>query len=112
MDNRVLGQIGENMAADVMRAKGFRILKQNYRCQYGEIDIVAERMGEVSFVEVKTRQGFKYGRPCEVIGHNKKTHIRKAARCYLDEAKKKGFYTRRYSFDVMEVVVEHTRDAF
>ena len=50
MDKRVLGQIGENTAADVLRAKGYRILRQNYRCRYGEIDIIAEKYGEMSFV--------------------------------------------------------------
>ena len=37
MDKRVFGQIGENAAADVLRAKGYRILKQNYRCRYGDV---------------------------------------------------------------------------
>ncbi|MBR0455231.1 MAG: YraN family protein [Firmicutes bacterium] len=37
MDKRVFGQIGENTAADVLRAKGYRILKQNYRCRYGDV---------------------------------------------------------------------------
>lgn len=100
------------MAADIMRAKGFRILKQNYRCKFGEIDIIAEKMGELSFIEVKTRQNFNYGRPCEVITHEKKSHIRKAARCFLEEAREKGFYPRRYGFDVIEVVAVHTQDAF
>ena len=54
MDKRVFGQIGENTAADVLRAKGYRILRQNYRCKYGEIDIIAEKYGDMSFVEVKT----------------------------------------------------------
>ena len=37
MDKRVLGQIGENAAADVLRAKGYRIMRQNYRCRYGDV---------------------------------------------------------------------------
>ena len=37
MDKRVFGQIGENAAADVLRAKGYRILRQNYRCRYGDV---------------------------------------------------------------------------
>lgn len=37
MDKRVFGQIGENTAADVLRAKGYRILRQNYRCRYGDV---------------------------------------------------------------------------
>ena len=50
MDNRVFGQIGENAAADVLRAKGYRILKQNYRCRYGEIDIIAQKGDILAFV--------------------------------------------------------------
>ena len=72
MDKRLLGQIGENTAADILRAKGYRILKQNYRCRHGEIDLIAMRDGVISFVEVKTRQNYNYGRPCEAIDENKK----------------------------------------
>ena len=113
MDRRVLGQIGENTAADVLRAKGYRILRQNYRCRHGEIDIIAERKsGEISFVEVKTRQNFHFGRPCEAVTKEKKSHIRRVARCYLDEMKEKGYVPRQYDFQVIEVVVQQIENAF
>lgn len=113
MDRRVLGQIGENTAADVLRAKGYRILRQNYRCSHGEIDIIAERKsGEISFVEVKTRQNFHFGRPCEAVTEEKKSHIRRVARCYLDEMKEKGYVPRQYDFQVIEVVVQQIENAF
>lgn len=112
MDRRVFGQIGENAAADVLRAKGYRILRQNYRCRYGEIDIIAEKDGDMSFVEVKARQNFNYGRPCEAIDREKKLHIRRAAHCYLEDMKKKGYVPRRYDFQVIEVVVQQTDHAF
>ena len=112
MDKRVFGQIGENAAADVLRAKGYRVLRQNYRCRYGEIDIIAERGGDVSFVEVKTRQSFRFGRPCEAVTDEKKKHLRRAAHCFLDEMKQKGFVPRRYGFTIMEIVVSQTDNAF
>ena len=112
MDKRVFGQIGENAAADVLRAKGYRVLRQNYRCRYGEIDIIAEREGDLSFVEVKTRQDFRYGRPCEAVTEEKRRHLRKAAGCYLDEMKQKGYVPRRYSFTIMEVVVRQEDNVF
>ena len=112
MDNRVFGQIGENAAADVLRAKGYRILKQNYRCRYGEIDIIAERCGDVSFVEVKSRQGLDFGRPCEAVTEEKKKHLRKAAFCYLDEMKARGDIPRRYDFKIMEIIVNQVDNAF
>ena len=112
MDNRLIGQIGENAAADVLRAKGYTILKRNYRCSHGEIDIIAEKFGDMAFVEVKTRQSTRFGRPCEVIDIKKKAHIRKTARCYLDEMRGKGYVPRSYNFQVIEVTIEHTEYAF
>lgn len=112
MDKRVFGQIGENAAADVLRAKGYRILRQNYRCRYGEIDIIAERGGDVSFVEVKTRQSLNYGRPCEAVTVEKRGHMRRAAHCYLEEMKEKGFVPRRYGFTIMEVMVNQEDNVF
>lgn len=112
MDKRVFGQIGENTAADVLRAKGYRILRQNYRCRYGEIDIIAEKYGDMSFVEVKTRQSFHYGRPAEAVTEEKKKHLRKAAHCYLDEMKEKGYVPRKYGFKIIEIVVNQVDNAF
>lgn len=112
MDRRLLGQIGENAAADVLRAKGYRILKQNYRCRYGEIDIVAVKNGRLAFVEVKTRQGLNFGRPCESIDENKKRHIRKTASNFLDDTKSIDGFCGEINFQVVEVIVEHTENAF
>lgn len=112
MDKKVFGQIGENAAADVLRAGGYKILRQNYRCKYGEIDIISERFGEINFVEVKTRKDFNYGRPCEGVTEAKKRHITKAAQCYLREMKSKGYIPRSYGFCIMEVVIRQTNNAF
>ena len=106
MDKRVLGRIGENTAADVLRAKGYKILKQNYRCRYGEIDIIAERQGDMSFVEVKTRQTLNYGRPCEAVTREKKMHMQKAAHCYMEDMKQKGYVPRRFDFQIIEILVQ------
>ncbi len=112
MDKRVFGQIGENAAADVLRAKGYRILRQNYRCRYGEIDIIAEKYGDMCFVEVKTRQNLHYGRPCEAVTEDKKRHLKKAACCYLDEMKEKGYVPRSYGFKIIEILVNQVDNAF
>ena len=112
MDRRLLGTMGENLAADYLQGKGYRIVKRNYRCCYGEIDIIAERDGDMAFVEVKTRSSFQFGRPCEVIDEKKKQHIRKTAHCFLEELKEKRQRPRRYGFHVLEIVIEHTENAF
>ena len=112
MDKQLVGQIGENAAADVLRAKGYTILKRNYRCKHGEIDIIAEKYGDMSFVEVKTRQSLKFGWPSEAVNEEKIKHIKRAARCYLNEMREKGYVPRTYSFQVMEVTIQQTENAF
>jgi len=112
MNRQELGCIGENMAAEVLRSKGYQILRRNYRCRSGEIDIIAQRFGELCFVEVKTRQSFNYGRPCEAVSEEKKRHIRRAARQYLDDMKTRGYVPRCIDFQIIEIVVEHNCRAF
>lgn len=112
MDNAKLGKIGEETAAKMLEAKGYRILKRNYRCESGEIDIIASRGGVISFVEVKTRRNCRYGRPCEAVDLKKQRHIRSAALSYLKEKKRNGFVYRSVSFDVMEIVIGHIEGAF
>ena len=48
------GQVGEKIAADYLKKKGYLILQMNFRKPWGEIDIIAEKAGTIRFVEVKT----------------------------------------------------------
>ena len=79
MGKRELGRIGEQAAAELLQMEGYEILERNYRCQAGEIDLIAARGSEVSFVEVKTRRNDHNGRPCEAVGAQKIYHIRRTA---------------------------------
>ncbi|HLF00532.1 MAG TPA: YraN family protein [Anaerolineales bacterium] len=80
---QMLGQRGEQLAADKLGASGYAIVERNYRCAEGEIDIVA-RHGEVwAFVEVRTRRGRAFGSPEESITARKKAHLIAAAQSYL-----------------------------
>ena len=55
-----LGDRGENVAARYLRNRGFKIIVRNFRCELGEIDIIARDGKTLVFVEVKTR----LRRPC------------------------------------------------
>lgn len=112
MNRQELGRLGENMAVEVLRHKGYQILRRNYRCKAGEVDIIAQRRGEVCFVEVKTRQSFDYGRPCESVTDVKKDHIRNVAHHYLDDMKSRGYVPRSIDFQIIEIIVEHSCRAF
>ena len=112
MTNQQLGKIGEDMAAQLLQAKGYEILQRNYRCREGEVDIIAEQSGEICFIEVKTRQNFRYGRPCESVTEQKKRHIRAAAVRYLHELREQGDFPGRIDFQVIEIVAQQMRHAF
>ena len=47
------GAVGEDIACTFLQRKGFKIIEKNYRKPWGEIDIIAEKNGEVRFMEVK-----------------------------------------------------------
>lgn len=78
-----LGKQGEEIAANYLKNKGFRVLERNFRCRLGEIDIVAAKGKCLVFVEVKTRNSLKYGMPCEAVTPQKLAHIAKTAQFYL-----------------------------
>jgi putative endonuclease len=53
-EKRKLGDVGENIACDFLKSKGFEIVERNYLKKWGEIDIVARKGRVMRFVEVKS----------------------------------------------------------
>src|SRR3989338_7145664 len=53
-EKRKLGDIGENIACDFLKGRGFAIIERNYLRKWGEIDIIAKKSNIIHFVEVKT----------------------------------------------------------
>ena len=78
------GVSGENRASHFLRAKGFTILRRNYRFgQIGEIDIIARKGDLIIFVEVKNRSGNLYGGPLYSISARKKRTLRLIANQFI-----------------------------
>jgi len=77
------GRLGERIAADYLRLRGWRILGRNVRAGRCEIDLIGAERGCLVFVEVKMRRGGAFGGAVEAIGTRKMSNIRKAARHYL-----------------------------
>lgn len=100
-----LGASGERLAAGWLEARGYRILARNWRCAYGEIDLIAERErdGTLAFVEVKTRRGERLGAPEEAITPAKRRRLIASAQSYLAEQGAEG---RMYGIDVIAVALE------
>jgi putative endonuclease len=75
----ILGQQGEQAAADFLAGAGLTVLVRNWRCKEGEIDIVALDGRTLVICEVKTRSSVRYGTPIEAITRQKAWRLRKLA---------------------------------
>ena len=80
-----LGARGEVAARTYLQRRGYAIEATNYRCRWGEIDIVASQGGVLVFVEVRTRRGDAFGSPQESITPRKRERLVLAAQHYLQE---------------------------
>ncbi len=96
------GQWGEEITCNYLIQKGYKIVSRNYRCRFGEIDIIAEKEGEITFVEVKSRKTLMFGTPAMAVTKSKQTKIHSTAFQYLQTCNRRY---RQFSFDVVEVYV-------
>ena len=108
---------GEAEVARYLRKKGYTLLASQWRCRFGELDLVArDRRGTVCFVEVKLRSTGSIGLPREFVDARKQERLRTAAAAYLSTHN----IDAPARFDVAEVYaetdgslrVEYLEDAF
>lgn len=78
-----VGRAGEAAARSYLQGRGYRVVESNYRCPYGEIDIIAFHRNTLVFIEVRTRTGSSFGTPAESITAEKLKHLKKAALFYM-----------------------------
>ena len=68
MSTKALGDQGEDLTGDYLLARGCTLLDRQWRCRYGELDLVArDADGTICFVEVKLRSGGRAGLPREAV---------------------------------------------
>ncbi len=89
-----------------MKSAGYEILNKNFRCIYGEIDIIARRENVICFIEVKTRATASYGEPEEAVNTVKTGRIKKSAAYYLSLRYLNSF---EVSFDVITIKVSEKK---
>ena len=114
-----LGELAETLTAEHLRRKGYRILTRNYRCRYGEVDIIALDNRTLVFIEVRAKSAAGFGTPQESVGYRKQARLREVARHYLATEQTKGTLCR---FDVVAIQFdpesrkvtefEHIKNAF
>ena len=76
-----LGALGEQIAVEHLQSLGLRILARNWRCRYGELDVIAgDGSGTVIFVEVKTRTGDGFGGVEHAVGQRPEREVGETGR--------------------------------
>jgi putative endonuclease len=80
-----LGTRGEELAQRFLQQKGYQILDCNYRCRWGEINIVAHDGDELVFLEVRTRRSADYGTPEESLTDAKLQRLLATAQYYRQQ---------------------------
>jgi len=94
-----IGRWGEQIAAEFLVEKGYRLLATNMRTPYGEIDLICQREEQIVFVEVKTRTSHTFGFPEDSVTPRKQAHMLAAAEYYLQEKESDA----DWQFDVVAV---------
>ena len=100
-----IGSRGEDLAAEYLSGDGFTILDRNWRCRYGELDIIAAEGEVLVFVEVKTRTGRAFGTPAEAVTHTKLRRLRRLAGIWLAA---QGGSWQAVRIDVIEIRLRGT----
>lgn len=83
MNNKNIGNQGEQLACAYLIANGFTIIHTNWRFSHWEIDIIATKNNCLHFIEVKTRTNFLFGLPEESITPKKIKFLKQAAEEFL-----------------------------
>jgi putative endonuclease len=106
-DERIaLGKSGEDLACLELERRGYVILVRRYRRRGGELDIIA-RDGETTvFVEVKTRQGHRFGDAAQAVHGLKRRRMTQLA---LDYLMRHRLADRPCRFDVVSIHMDQGR---
>jgi putative endonuclease len=117
LDKTTIGKQAEDAACLFLQNKGFRLLQRNFRCYYGEIDLIMQDQHDIVFIEVRSRRSIEYGNAYESITQQKIKKLIKTAKYFLQ---KQGYLNKVNSrFDVIAIhpiagikQLEWIRDAF
>ncbi len=110
-EKRRLGLFGESRAAKFLEKSGYTVLHRNFKCPFGEIDIIAQKDDTVCFVEVKTRSSDYFGAPNQAVDKTRQKRYINSARYYFTNRE----INCTVRFDIIEVTkdgVNHIENAF
>jgi putative endonuclease len=113
LNKKQMGDIAEQKACDFLEAKGLKLITRNYRCLYGEIDLIMQDGEDIVFVEVRSRTYSDYGFAEETVDHHKQKKLLKTASYFLQQ--KNWLDTVDCRFDVIGFLnsnIQWIKDAF
>jgi putative endonuclease len=101
-----VGRYGEDVAVRHLTENGMEVLARNWRCDLGEIDVVARDGSTMVVCEVKTRRGLDYGTPLEAVTARKMVRLRRlAVRWVAEWVAESGEHPPEIRIDVVSVLV-------
>lgn len=107
LKTKQLGNTGEDLAVKYLKGQGYKILGRNFRYKrFGELDIIAEKSGNLVFIEVKTRIGSNNDsafKPEDNITYFKQKQLIKLAKIYL--ANKKIPIDTSWQIDIIAIEI-------
>ncbi len=77
------GRAAEDYALAMLQKAGLRLLERNFRCRFGEIDLIMREGSVLVFVEVRHRSSARFGSAAESVTPRKLQRLLAAARVYL-----------------------------
>lgn len=83
--NNIVGAWGESLAAEYLRKKRYKLVAMNYKCRFGEIDVIVANKQYLVFVEVKLRKSDRFARAAEFVDFHKQNRLRTTAEIYLSQ---------------------------
>ena len=102
LNKRRIGTFYEEAVSEYLKSHGIDILQKNYRCKYGEIDLIGKDGETTVFFEVKYRKNYQYGNPLEAVTKQKQRTICKCAAFFCYNHKN----VREIRYDVIGVLDE------
>jgi putative endonuclease len=102
------GLESEKLAALYLQSKGYQLLSKNFRIRGGEIDLIMQKGGILTFVEVKARSQNQFGSALESITRQKKRLLLRSIATYLVQNKVKT----TWQLDVITIHYQKSNKAF
>ena len=104
--NLKTGQLGEKIAKEYLEKKGYKIIDQNYRTKFAEIDLIAKKGEELIFIEIRTKTSNLFGSPEESLNPRKLRKLFFSAKSYASRIGWSG----PFRIDAVCVVLDQTNN--